>query len=118
MPDAASLPCVERPQLRGHQVLYDDVQHVVILDGAIMVFTPVEYALLLRLLKRAGEPVSFTHLLNMPRQQRLSASMRRSLKQRMRQLRPKLWPFGLDIMCLHEYGYLHLSRAEEQAEER
>jgi hypothetical protein len=105
MPDAASLPCVKRPQLQGHQVLYDDVQHVVILDGAIIVFTPVEYSLLL-------------HLLNMPQQQLLSASMRRSLKQRMSQLRPRLWPFGLDILCLHDYGYLLLSRSDEQAEEK
>jgi hypothetical protein len=44
--------------------------------------------------------------------------MRRSLKQRMSQLRPRLWPFGLDILCLHDYGYLLLSRSDEQAEER
>jgi len=118
MPDLASLPGVKRAQLQGRQVLYDDAQHVVILDGAVLVFTPVEYTLLLRLLKRAGEPVSFTHLLNMPRQQLLSPSMRRSLKQRMSQLRPRLWPFGLDILCLHDYGYLLLSRSDEQAEER
>jgi DNA-binding response OmpR family regulator len=109
---------VERPQLHGHQVLYDDVQHVVILDSTLMVFTPVEYALLLRLLKRAGEPVSFTHLLNLPQQHLLSRSMRRSLKQRMSQLRPRLWPFGLDILCLHDYGYLLLARSDEQAEEK
>jgi DNA-binding response OmpR family regulator len=118
MPDLASLPGIKRSQLQGRQVLYDDEQHLVILDGAVMVFTPVEYCLLLRLLKRAGEPVSFTHLLNLPRQQLLSASMRRSLKQRMSQLRPRLWPFGLDILCLHDYGYLLLSRSDEQAEER
>ena len=118
MPEVASLPCVERPQLQGHQVLYDDTQRVVMLDGSVLVFTPVEYALLLRLLKRAGEPVSFTHLLNLPRQQLLSRSMRRSLKQRMSQLRPRLWPFGLDILCLHDYGYLLLARSDEQAEER
>ena len=118
MPDVASLPIITRPQLQGHQVLYDDVQHVVMLDGAILVFTPVEYALLLRLLKRAGEPVSFTHLLNLPQRQFLSRSMRHSLKQRMSQLRPRLWPFGLDILCLHDYGYLLLAHADEQAEER
>ena len=117
MPDVASLPFLERPQLQGHQVLYDDAQHLLILDGAIMVFTPVEYALLLRLLKRAGEPVSFLHLLNLPQRQLLSRSMRHSLKQRMSQLRPRLWPFGLDILCLHDYGYLLLARSDE-AEDR
>ncbi len=84
MPDLAFLPGIKRPQLQGRQVLYDDGQHLVILDGAILAFTPVEYALLLRLLKRAGEPVSF----------------------------------GLDILCLHEYGYLLLARSDEQAAER
>jgi hypothetical protein len=44
--------------------------------------------------------------------------MRHSLKQRMSHLRPRLWPFGLDILCLHEYGYLLLARSDEQAAER
>jgi DNA-binding response OmpR family regulator len=117
MPDLASLPGVKRAQLRGRQVLYDDEQHLVILDGAILACTPVEYALLLRLLQRAGEPVSFQSLLDMPTQQPLAKSMRRSLKQRMSQLRPRLWPFGLDILCLHEYGYLLLARSNEQVNE-
>ena len=118
MPEVVSLPCVERAQLQGHQVLYDDEQHVVILDGTVLVCTPVEYGLLLRLLKRAGEPVSFAHLLTLPQRQLLSRSMRRGLKQRMSQLRPRLWPFGLDILCLHDYGYLLLVRSDEQAEDR
>jgi hypothetical protein len=45
MPDLASLPSIKRSQLQGRQVLYDDEQHLVILDGAVMVFTPVEYSL-------------------------------------------------------------------------
>ena len=118
MPDLASLPGVKRAQLQGRQVLYDDEQHLVILDGAILACTPVEYTLLLRLLKRAGEPVSFQRLLGVSAQQPLARSMRHSLKQRMSQLRPRLWPFGLDILCLHEYGYLLLVRSDEQAAER
>ena len=118
MPDLASLPAVKRAQLQERQVRYDDEQHLVILDGTILACTPVECALLLRLLKRAGEPVSFQRLLGMPGQQPLTRSLRRSLKQRMSQLRPRLWPFGLDILCLHEYGYLLLAHSEEQGAER
>ena len=29
----------------------------------------------------------------------------------------RLWPFGLDILCLNSYGYLLLSRSNEQAED-
>jgi DNA-binding response OmpR family regulator len=118
MPDLASLPGIKRAQLQGRQVLYDDGQHLVILDGTILAFTPVEYTLLLRLLKRAGEPVSFQRLLGVSAQQPLARSMRRSLKQRMSHLRPRLWPFGLDILCLHEYGYLLLAHPSAQAAER
>ena len=39
------------------------------------------------------------------------------LTQQMSRLRGRLWPFGLDILCLNSYGYLLLSRSNEQGEE-
>ena len=117
MPEVTSLQQVDRPQLQGHLVQHSDAQHLLLIDGAVVPCTPGEYDLLMPLLKHAGEPVSFPRLLGTERQQTLTRSLRRSLTQQMSRLRGRLWPFGLDILCLNSYGYLLLSRSNEQAEE-
>jgi len=117
MPEVASLRQVERPQLQGHQVQYSDTQHLLIIDGAVVPCTQAEYDLLLPLLKHAGEPVSFPRLLDIQGRQALTQGMRRGLTQQMSRLRGRLWPFGLDILCLNSYGYLLLSRSNEQFED-
>jgi DNA-binding response OmpR family regulator len=114
MPEVASLQQVERSQLKGHLVQYSDAQHLLLIDGAILSCTPTEFNLLLPLLKHAGEPVPFARLLS---RQQLTQGMRRGLTQQMSRLRARLWPFGLDILCLNSYGYLLLSRSDEQFEE-
>jgi DNA-binding response OmpR family regulator len=117
MPDVATLQQIERPQLQGHQVQYSDVQHLLIIDGAIIPCTQAEYDLLLPLLKRAGEPVPFARLLGTQWRQTLKQGMRRGLTQQMSRLRSRLWPFSLDILCLNSYGYLVLCRSNELLEE-
>ena len=117
MPEVASLQQVERPQLQGHLVQHSDAQHLLLIDGAIVPCTPGEYDLLIPLLKHAGEPVSFPRLLGRQGRQTLTQSIRRGLTQQMSRLRARLWPFGLDILCLNSYGYLLLSRSNEQAED-
>ncbi len=117
MPEVTSLQQVERPQLQGHQVQHSDAQHLLIIDGAVVPCTPAEYDLLMPLLHHTGEPVPFTRLLGVPGQRPLTRSIRRGLTQQMSRLRGRLWPFGLDILCLNSYGYLLLSGSHEQAEE-
>ena len=118
MPDIKSLQQVERPQLQGHQVHYSNVQHLVIIDGAIVPCTPTEYNLLLLLLFHAGEAVPYTRLLGISGQQFLTHSTRHSLIQHMSNLRARLCPLGLDLACLTGYGYLLLSKPKGQAEDR
>ncbi len=115
MPDVASLQQIERPQLQGHQVQYSDAQHLLLIDGAVVPCTPGEYDLLMPLLKVAGEPVSFAHLLGTLGRTKLTRSLRNGLTQQMSRLRGRLWPFGLDILCLNSYGYLLLCRPDEHA---
>lgn len=117
MPGVTSLQHVERPQLQGHQVQYSDAQHLLIVDGAVVPCTPSEYDALLPLLKHAGEPVPFASLLGKHGRQTLTQGSRHGLTQQMSRLRARLWPFGLDILCLNSYGYLLLSRSNEQVEE-
>jgi len=118
MADIVSLQQVERPQLQGHQVRYSDPQHLVLIDGAVVPCTPGEYDLLMPLLKHAGEPVSFPRLLGTRGHTTLTRTLRHGLTQQMSRLRGRLWPFGLDILCLNSYGYLLLCRLDELADDR
>jgi DNA-binding response OmpR family regulator len=117
MPEIASLQQVDRQQLHGHLVQHSDAQHLLLIDGAVVPCTPTEYDVLIPLLKHAGEPVPFSHLLGGQGRQTLTQGIRRGLTQQMSRLRARLWPFGLDILCLNSYGYLLLSRSNEQAED-
>lgn len=117
MPEVTSLQQVDRPQLQGHLVQHSDIQHLLIIDGAVVPCTPTEYDLLMPLLKHAGEPVSFPRLLGKNGRPTLTQGTRRGLTQQMSRLRARLWPYGLDILCLNSYGYLLLSRSNEQVED-
>ena len=118
MPELISLQQVDRSQLHGHVVQHSDKEHLVIIDSVVVACTHTEYDLLLPLLYHAGEPVSFPRLLGISEQQPVTASLRRGLTQHISRLRTRLWPFGLDILCLNGYGYLLLSRPNGQSEAR
>ncbi len=113
MPDLTSLQQVQRLQVHGHQVQHSDARHLVIIDRIIVACTPTEYTLLMPLLSHAGEVVPFPRLLGLPEHQPLTQSTRRSLTRHLSRLRARLWPFGLDILCLNGYGYLLLARSNE-----
>lgn len=117
MPEVAPLQQLDRPQLQGHLVQHSDVMHLLIVDSIIVPCTPSEYDLLMPLLKHAGEPVQFSRLLGKHGRQTLTRGIRRGLTQQMSRLRARLWPYGLDILCLNSYGYLLLSRSNEQVED-
>jgi DNA-binding response OmpR family regulator len=110
MLEVTALQQVERTQLHGHQVLHSETRHLVIIDGVVVPCTPTEYGLLVPLLYHVGEAVPYTNLLGMSRQQPLTRSIRLSLTRHVSRLRARLWPCGLDIVCLIGYGYLLLSR--------
>ncbi len=111
---SATLHLLERPQLRGHRIQYSDSLHLVVIDETVIPCTPTEYSLLLALLQRAGEGIPINHLLGRPAQQAVEWHTRRNLTQHISRLRARLWPFGLDILCLTGYGYLLLARPHEQ----
>ena len=116
MPEVTALQQVHRPQLQGHVVQHSDAQHLLIIDGAVVLFSRSDYEVLLPLFKHAGEPVPFSQLRGKQGRQALTRGIRRSLTQQMSRLRPRLWPFGLDILCLNSYGYLLLCRTDENVE--
>ncbi|GAC1369310.1 MAG: hypothetical protein NVSMB44_36110 [Ktedonobacteraceae bacterium] len=112
---SASLRLLERPHLHGHRIQYSDALHLLVIDETVIPCTPTEYSLLQALLQRAGEGVPINHLLGRPAAQAVGWHTRRNLTQHISRLRARLWPFGLDILCLTGYGYLLLARSHEQA---
>ncbi len=115
MAASATLHLLERPQLRGHRIQYSDALHLLIIDETVIPCTPTEYSLLQALLQHAGEGVPINRLLGRPAKQAVEWHTRRNLTQHISRLRARLWPFGLDILCLTGYGYLLLARSNEQA---
>ena len=113
---SARLQQLEHPQLQEHQVWYNDLQHLLIVDSVVIDCTPSEYDVLLRLLRAAGEPVSFARLAYRDAHRTLALGPRHRLSQRVSRLRGRLWPLGLDILCLTGFGYMLLTRSSEQAE--
>ncbi len=112
---SATLHLLERPQLHGHRIQYSDAIHLLIIDETAIPCTPTEYSLLRALLQHAGEGVPMNDLLGRPARQAVEWHTRRTLTQHISRLRARLWPFGLDILCLSGYGYLLLPRSHEQA---
>ena len=107
---------VEGPNLRGHVIQYSDTHHLLIIDGAIVSCTPIEYLLLMHILHQAEGYVPFACLVHSALHSSLNRSTRRTLTQHMSRVRSKLWPFGLDIFCITGYGYMLLSQPCEQGE--
>ena len=106
---------LEHRQLQEHQIWYNDQQHLLIVDSVVIDCTPSEYDVLL-LLRAAGEPVSFARLAYRDAHRTLALGPRHRLSQRVSRLRARLWPLGLDILCLTGFGYMLLTRTGEQAE--
>ncbi len=111
----ATLRLLERPHLQGHRIQYSDELHLLIIDETVIPCTPTEYSILQTLLQHAGESVSINRLLGRPAKQTIEWHTRRNLTQHISRLRARLWPFGLDILCLTGYGYLLLPRSHEEA---
>ena len=115
MAGSTTLQRLEHPHLYGHRIQYSDPLHLLVIDETVIPCTPTEYHVLQTLLQRAGEGVSINHLLGRSAQDVVEWHSRRNLTQHISRLRARLWPFDLDILCLIGYGYLLLSRSQEQA---
>ena len=118
MAASATLHLLEHPHLQSHRIQYSDELHLLIIDETAIPCTPTEYHLLQALLQRAGQSVPLHLLLCRPENQALGWQSRRTLTQHISRLRARLWPFGLDILCLTGYGYLLLARSHEPASAR
>ena len=108
-----ALRLVEGPSLVGHVVQHSDAYRLLLIDGTVVRFTPNEYSLLLRLLQHSERHLSFAVLEQCLFLRSLDCNPRSALIRHMRRIRPKLWPFGLDILSITGYGYmLHATRQE------
>jgi DNA-binding response OmpR family regulator len=108
-----ALRLAEGPHLAGYVIQHSDAYRLLLIDGALMRFTPNEYALLLRLLQHSERHLSFALLEQCLFLRSLNCNPRSALVRHMRRIRPKLWPFGLDILSITGYGYmLHVTRQE------
>ncbi len=88
---------IEGPNIQGHVVQHSDTHHLLIIDGVVVSCTPTEYPLV---------ACAF--------QSSLNPGTRRCLTQHMSRVRSKLWPFGLDILCITGYGYTLLPIPSKQ----
>ncbi len=71
------------------------------------------HSCLLRLLQHSERHLSFAVLEQCLFLRSLNCNPRSALIRHMRRIRPKLWPFGLDILSITGYGYmLHATRQE------
>jgi DNA-binding response OmpR family regulator len=110
------LRLVEGPDLVGHSVQHSDALHLLIIDGVIVPCTPTEYPLVMHFLQQTDRQLSLEFLLQWIRQHASSRCTKGSLRRHIRSLRAKLWPFGLDILCIIGYGYMLHATSQEEAE--
>jgi DNA-binding response OmpR family regulator len=114
-----ALRLAEGPHLAGHVVQHSDTYRLLIIDGAIMHCTPTEYALLMSLLQQSERHLPFDLLEQCLITRSLNSNPRSALIRHMRRIRPKLWPFGLDILSITGYGYmLHATPLEPSVPEQ
>jgi DNA-binding response OmpR family regulator len=110
------IPLVEGPEIPGHIAQHSDTYHLLIVDDVVLNCTPTEYILLMHLLRQRPHYVSFEALEQAAFTDSRTPNPHRALTRHISHLRPKVWPLGLDILCLIDYGYmLHTGRHEQAA---
>src|SRR5438552_5532236 len=114
-----TLKLKDGPSLVGHTIQHSDTYRLLVFDGAIMHCTPTEYALLMRLLQQNERHLPFDLLEPCLSMRSPNGNPRSALIRHMRRLRPKLWPYGLDILSITSYGYmLHATPLEQSVPEQ
>lgn len=99
------------PALAGYQIQCNEEHHVIVINGLMLRCTPDEYRILLRLLERYEQPVSFDALIAQfqdasPADLALLKVARRKLTCTLSDLRIKLWPTDFTIVLVMDIGYL------------
>jgi DNA-binding response OmpR family regulator len=101
------------PHVAGHTISHDDQAQILLIDHRLLVCTPLQYRLLTLLLSQAGHCVPYDQLIAL-----LPPVSGKTMKTRLQHLisplRAKLWPFGLDIACLNNMGYLLVTLPTEE----
>ncbi len=97
--------------VEGSAVLASDATHVFVVNQIVIALTPIEYALLKRLLQEPGTPVSTQALIQVAFPTDLAEDEAGSrLARHITNIRPKLWQTPLNIHAVNTFGYvLHLS---------
>jgi len=114
-----TLKLKDGPSLAGHVVQHSDTYRLLVIDDAIMHCTPTEYALMMRLLRQNERHLPFDLLEQCLCMRSPNGNPRSALIRHMRRIRPKLWPYGLDILSITGYGYmLHATPLEQSVPEQ
>ena len=111
-----ALSLVEGPHLAGRIIQHSDAYRLLIIDGAIIRCTPTQYALMMHLLQQSEHHLPFNLLEQCLFMRSPNSNPRSALIRHMRRIRPKLWPFGLDILSITNYGYMLHSTPQELSE--
>ena len=102
--------------IQDNEVLFNDAAHVIVVNQHFIPLTPIEYALLKRLLQQPGVAVSTEALIQaaFPDELRGDEADSRVLARHMTNIRPKLWQTPLLIYAVNTFGYM-LQLSEKQA---
>ncbi len=108
------------PQAQGTPLpapvrLYHE-QRVLVIGGAPVRLTPLEYRLMALLARWPGAPVSFDALTRAAFERDADPEARQALEKHMDRLRSKLRPYGATLPCVMGYGYLLLVCAVFESE--
>lgn len=111
-------PSSEKAQwhdLDGLAVQRNDVQHTLIVDGFWIRLTPLEYQILVPLLKAYNHPVTTDAICWEVFASRRTCADDRRIYRHIDRMRSKLAPFGLIIRAVTLHGYMLLRDDESDA---
>lgn len=108
------LQYIESPSLQGHVVQHSNAYCLLIIDGIVIPCSPIEYALLICLLRHEDGCVPLESLAQSAFQSSLNRQIRHRLTQHMGEIRGKLWPFGLELFCVMGFGYKLQAKPDTQ----
>jgi len=97
---------VDGPSICGYVVQHNEQEHLLIINGEVILLTPIEYVLFMQLLAHFDKHLTFALLINSASSSCSGCKTRRALTLHISKLRIKLLHLGLDISCNMKSGYL------------
>ncbi len=103
------------PAIPGHQIRQNEKYHVILIDQLIVRGTPDEYHLLLRLMERYDQPLSYRELIAQfhdasSNDLALLKAARAKLTYMLSALRTKIWSSDFAIVRVVDVGYMLIDR--------